>query len=202
MPPLPSSQNLLIIISGPAGSGKTTLCEKLLEEFGDSIERVVTSTSRQPRPGEIDGIDYHFIPADVFQKRIQAGEFIEWALVHGRYYGSEKATLIRMLSGNRDVLMSIDVQGAQTFLAEGEANPDLAGRIRTIFIQPRSLEQIRERLLHRGADDEAEIQRRLKSAEQEIKVADLFDHVIVSGSRDADYAALRQLYLNLKRPAN
>ncbi len=198
MTPLPSSPTHVIIISGPAGSGKTTLCDRLLEEFGDSIRRVVTSTSRQPRPGEVDGVDYHFLGKEEFARRIRNGDFIEWALVHGRYYGSERAHILRMLEGGHDILLNIDVQGAETFRLKARSSPELEGKVHTIFIKPRSLEQIRERLLHRGSDDEAEIQRRLRSAEEEIKVADHFDHVILSGSREADYTALRAHYLDLK----
>ena len=188
----------MLIISGPAGSGKTTLCDRLLEEYGDAIRRVVTTTSRDPRPGEVDGVDYHFLEKEEFERRIRSGNFIEWALVHGRYYGSERANILRMLEGGQDILLNIDVQGAETFRQKAGSSPELAGKVHTIFIKPRSLEQIRERLLHRGSDDEAEIQRRLRSAEKEIEVADHFDHVILSGSRDEDYSALRAHYLELK----
>lgn len=196
----PHSQNLLLIISGPAGSGKTTLCEQLLAEFGSSIERVVTTTSRDPRPGEVDGVDYHFITVPEFEEKIRRGDFIEWARVHGRFYGSERSNILRMIRSGRDVLLNIDVQGAQTFRKKALDFEDLKGRIRTIFIRPRSLEQIRERLVGRGADDATEIRRRLQSAEMEIQVADTFDHVITSGSREKDWSALRQLYLALERP--
>ena len=196
----PHARNLLLIISGPAGSGKTTLCENLLAEFGSSIQRVVTTTSRDPRPGEVDGVDYHFITVAEFEEGIRHGDFIEWARVHGRYYGSERTTILRMIRSGRDVLLNIDVQGARTFRERAHDFAELEGRIRTIFIRPRSLEQIRERLVGRGADDEAEIRRRLQTALTEIRMAETFDHVITSGSRQEDWTALRNLYLALNRP--
>lgn len=198
MPPLPSSPNLILIISGPAGSGKTTLCEQLLAEFPESIERIVTTTSRDPRPGEVDGFDYHFLTPEVFEKKLQEGAFIEWARVHGRLYGSQKVHLQDVLDKGKDILLNIDVQGARNFRNREKTDPALSGRLRRIFIKPASMEQLRERLAGRGADDEAEIARRLRSAEIELREAGDFDHVIISGTREQDYAALRALYLKLK----
>lgn len=194
-----SPKNLVLIISGPAGSGKTTLCDQLLEEFPDRIQRQVTTTSREPRPGEIDGVHYHFLEPDVFERRVQRGEFIEWAKVHGRYYGSQRKHLEKLLQGDKDVILNIDIQGARAFHEEQADNPAFAGRVHRVFIQPESMEQLRQRLLGRGADDEAEINRRLQTARAEIAAADDFDHVITSGSREADYQALRDWYLSLKR---
>ena len=193
-----SPRNIVLIICGPAGSGKTTLCDQLLEEFTGKIQRQVTTTSREPRPGEVDGVDYHFLGPDVFEQRIQAGGFIEWALVHGRYYGSQRKHIEALLAEDKDILLNIDIQGARSFREEGKRNPALAGRIRDVFIRPRSMEQLRERLRGRGADDEEEIERRLQSAREELQAIGDFDHVITSGSRDEDYAALRDYYLKLK----
>ncbi|MEX0322210.1 MAG: guanylate kinase [Puniceicoccaceae bacterium] len=198
MSPPPTPASLLLVIAGPAGSGKTTLCDALLNEFSEQVERLVTTTSRDPRPGEVDGNDYHFLSPDEFRSRIDQGKFIEWAYVHGRYYGSQKAHVLNVLTSGRDILLNIDVQGAEAFRKLEKSDPDLAGRVHTVFIKPESMEQIRERLDYRGSDDEAEIQRRLNTAEEEMKVADQFDHVIISGSREADYAAIRELYLSLK----
>lgn len=189
---------LILIICGPAGSGKTTLCDRLLADFPDRIQRIVTTTSRQPRPGEVDGIDYHFLDPDTFARRIDEGAFIEWAMVHGRYYGSQKAHILQQLETGRDLMLNIDIQGARTFRSEPSINSHLEGGLHTIFIQPRSLDQIRERLHGRG-ESEAEIERRLNSARHELGQVEAFDHVIVSGSRDEDYAALRDLYLSLKK---
>jgi guanylate kinase len=195
--PDPSSP-VILIICGPAGSGKTTLCDQLLAEFPDRIQRIVTTTSRRPRPGEVDGIDYHFLDSESFARLIKDGAFIEWARVHGRYYGSQKQHILKQLETGKDLILNIDIQGAQTFRNEPSINTRLEGGLHTIFIQPRSLEQIRERLQGRG-ESEAEIERRLKSAKDELKEVENFDHLILSGSRQADYAALRDLYLSLKK---
>jgi guanylate kinase len=199
MPSSDAPAPIILIISGPAGSGKTTLCERLLAEFPERVERVVTTTSRLPRPGERDGVDYHFLPAEAFEQRIQQGAFIEWAKVHGRYYGSQKDHVLEMLRSGRDLLLNIDVQGARSFLREPAITATLPGRLRTVFIKPASMQQIRERLQGRGADEKEEISRRLLTAAREIAVAGEFDHIIVSGTRDADYAALRALYLEIRK---
>ncbi|NDV62255.1 guanylate kinase [Puniceicoccales bacterium CK1056] len=194
----PTASPIILIICGPAGSGKTTLCEQLLSEFPDRIERIVTTTSRQPRPGEVDGLDYHFLDEEVFKRRLENGDFIEWAIVHGRYYGSQKKHILQQLEKGKDLMLNIDIQGAQTFRKEPSINSRLAGGLHTIFIQPESLEQIRERLKGRG-ESEMEIERRLKSARIELQEVDNFEHVILSGTREADYDALRKLYLSLRK---
>ncbi len=201
MQPPASQKNIVLVISGPAGSGKTTLCDQLLDEFPDTVKRLVTTTSRDPRPGEVDGVHYHFLSAEVFEKRIQEGAFIEWALVHGRYYGSQKAHVMDLLGAGADILLNIDIQGADAFHRESLVNPALSGRLHRVFIMPASMDQLKERLRNRGSDDEAEIERRLKTAEEEIEGAGSFEHAIVSGSREEDYACLRTLYLELKSRA-
>lgn len=199
MPPEEAVNPIILIISGPAGSGKTTLCDRLLEEFPNRTRRIVTTTTRKPRPGETDGVDYHFLSPEAFERDLKNGAFIEWALVHGRYYGSRKEHVLKMLGQGRDLLLNIDIQGAQAFRKEKEINEILPGGLHTVFIKPVSLEQIRERLKKRGSDDEKEIARRLTTAAREIMVADQFDHLIVSGSRDDDYRNLRKLYLSLRK---
>jgi guanylate kinase len=199
MPSEEAPSPIILIIIGPAGSGKTTLCERLLEEFPDRIARVVTTTTRQPRPGEIDGVDYHFLSREAFQAGIRDSAFIEWAEVHGRFYGSQKIHIHEMIRSGKDLLLNIDIQGARSFSRDPSINAVLPGRIHTVFIKPRSLEQIRQRLQNRGSDNEEEICRRLKTAALEIEAASDFDHVIVSGSREADYEALRELYLALRK---
>ena len=193
-----SITTIVLIICGPAGSGKTTLCNRLLQEFPDQIRRLVTTTSRPPRPGEQEGIDYHFLSRDSFAEKIHQGAFIEWAEVHGRYYGSQQQHMEELLRGGSDILLNIDIQGADAFYRESLRNPLLQGRLHRVFIKPKSLEELVKRLQKRGSDDAAEIQRRLVTAEQELKVADSFEHVIISGSKDEDYAAIKAIYLDVK----
>ncbi len=198
MPPTPPPCPIILIISGPAGSGKTTLCDRLLADYPERIRRVVTTTTRAPRPGEEEGVDYHFLDTDTFEKRIAEGAFIEWARVHGRYYGSQKEHLRRQLDSGRDLLLNIDIQGARSFQTEAARNPALPESLHTVFIKPRSLGQIRERLQKRG-EPAGEIKRRLRTAATEMEQAGAFQHVIVSGSREEDYAALKDLYQTLKK---
>jgi guanylate kinase len=188
----------LIVICGPAGSGKTTLCDALCARH-PGLRRLVTSTTRAPRPGERDGVDYHFLSVAEFETLLAAGAFLEHARVHGRYYGSQRRHVVDTLQSGHDLLLNIDIQGARTFRTHAAEVPELAGRLVTVFIRPRDFTQIRERLQGRG-ESEAEIARRLASASIEMQAADEFDHQIVSGSRDEDIAALEALYLSL-RPA-
>lgn len=188
---------ILMLIAGPAGSGKTTLCDRLMAAH-PGVRRVVTATTRDPRPGEQNGVDYHFLSPEAFEAGIARGDFYEHARVHGRHYGVLKREIDGKLAAGHDLLLNVDVQGAASFRQAAAENADLAQRLVTVFIEL-TFEQIRERLLGRGTDDEAEIARRLKSAEAELREAPLFQHRIQSVSKDADYAALRQIYLAAKK---
>lgn len=185
----------LTVISGPAGSGKTTLCDQLMAEFPEVV-RVVTTTSRPPRGEEREGEDYYFLSVPEFERRIEAGAFYEWAKVHGRYYGSERRHILEGLAAGRDLLLNIDVQGAESYRQAAARDPYLATRLITVFIEPTSLEQIRERLLGRNTDDNVEIARRLETARHELAEAPKFHHRIRSGSKAADYAAFRQIFVS------
>jgi guanylate kinase len=187
--------SLLLIVSGPAGSGKTTLCDSLLAEFAPRLRRVVTATSRAPRPGEIDGVDYFFLSDEDFVARVKAGAFYEHARVHSSRYGVLRCAVLEDLAASRDLLLNIDVQGAATFRGAALVDPRMAGRIASVFIMPRSIDQIRERLQKRGSDDGAEINRRLETAKVEMGVWKSYDYTIESGSREEDYEAIRSIYL-------
>ena len=190
-----TSQAKLIVIAGPAGSGKTTLCERMLAEQ-PNIRRVITCTTRQPREGEEHGRDYYFFSPEEFEQKIAADEFYEYAKVHGRYYGTLKSEIDRHLTAGHNLLLNIDVQGAASFRQAEKENPALAGRLVTVFITI-TPGQMRERMLGRGDNDEAEIARRLKSAEEELARAGEFDHVISSADKESDYQALLMLYRSL-----
>ena len=188
--PAPGSPTpVLLVLAGPAGSGKSTLCDRLVGA-GMGFTRVVTSTTRAPRSGEVNGIHYHFFsPAD-FDARVRSGEFLEWAWVHGdRRYGTLAASVLGPLQQGRDLVMSVDVQGVESLRRIAAADPFLKGVMTTIFIvvdHDRLLSRMRER----GKDDEAEIARRMATAEAELKEAAKFDFVIESQTRDEDFAAL------------
>ncbi|MDP0500327.1 MAG: guanylate kinase [Verrucomicrobiota bacterium JB022] len=191
-------RTIILIISGPAGSGKTTLCEALLGYYPDQVERIVTTTTRAPREGEINGLDYHFLERETFQKRVEAGEFLEWAEIHGNLYGSQKRHLVDKLRSDVDLLLNIDVQGAATFREAAQSEPYLSERLVSIFVRPSSLSQLRDRLQGRGSENPETLARRLKTAEEEIPRAAEFDYVIESQSREDDFNRLLQFYHRAK----
>lgn len=189
---------LLLIVSGPAGSGKTTLCNTLQQALDPTLQRVITTTTRPPREGEKNGVDYHFFDEDSFETRVKSGAFYEWAKVHDHRYGTLKSEIQGKLALDIDLILSIDVQGAAFYREAAKEDPDLAQRLVTIFIQPLNLEQLIYRLRQRGDDDKDEIERRMKTADHEIEQGKYFDHRIISGSRDEDFTSLHSLYTTEK----
>ena len=176
---------LLILISAPSGAGKTTLCDLLLEVLPD-LTRAITCTTRPPRPGEIDGVDYHFFTAEEFLKRLHAGNFLEHATVYGNSYGILKSELLGKLRAGKDVLLNVDVQGAATIREQAATEPELKRALVTIFLTPPSVAVLEQRLKKRGADAEAVIQKRLAVARQEIAQWKNFDYLLVSGDKPED----------------
>src|SRR5579883_3462447 len=129
---------LLIVISAPSGGGKTTLCQQLLESNAN-MTRAVTCTTRAPREGEVDGVDYYFLDAAAFLKRVQAGNFLEHATVFGNSYGTLKSEVLTKLRQGRDVLLNVDVQGAATIRDRAEEDPELKEALVQVFLTPPSL---------------------------------------------------------------
>ena len=188
-----NNSGLLIIVSGPAGSGKTTVCDRMLAEER-SLQRVVTSTTRPPREGERHRVDYYFFDCETFDANVEAGDFYEWANVHTNRYGTLKSEIHDKLDAGTDLILNIDVQGAATFRDAGREDPILKGKVVTVFIMPPCMDELESRLRHRSTDDEDEIQRRLRVARDEIKQHELYDHCILSGTRFEDFEALRKIY--------
>ena len=176
---------LLILISAPSGAGKTTLCDLLLEVL-PQLTRAITCTTRPPRPGEKDGVDYHFFTAEEFLKRLHAGNFLEHATVYGNSYGILKSELLGKLRAGKDVLLNVDVQGAATIREQAETEPELKRALVTIFLTPPSVTVLAERLKKRGADAEAVIQKRLAVSRQEISQWKNFDYLLISGDKRED----------------
>lgn len=170
---------LLIVISAPSGGGKTTLCEQLLPR-DPKIVRAVTCTTRAPREGERDGVDYFFLDASTFQRHVEAGEFLEHATVHGNRYGNLKSEVLDKLRQGKDVLLNIDVQGAATIRQKAAEHPELRAALVTVFLTPPSLAILEKRLRNRGADSEAAIQKRLSAAREEIAHWKQFDYLLIS----------------------
>lgn len=193
--------SLLVVIAGPAGSGKTTLCERLVAE-DENVQRVVTCTTRAPREGEVDGKDYHFLSNDQFDRAIETGAFLEWAKVHANRYGVLKSSIHDMLDHHLDIVMNIDVQGVANIRSAAAEDKTLCKRLVTVFILPRDLEVVRERLRGRGKDDEAEIERRVETARKEVTLWPEFDYVIVTKSKEEDYTALKSIIAAEKHRAS
>ena len=179
----------LLILAGPAGVGKSTLCDRLVREM-PGFERVVTATTRPPRPNEVHARDYHFLTEAEFDRRLAAGDFLEWACVHQRYrYGTLKSAVLDRLP-QTSLVMNIDVQGVRSIRVAAAATPLLKGRLVTMFVAPDSMDVLRERLQGRGAVSAEELQRRMISAEAEIAERNSYDYVIHSGSKEQDFRAL------------
>src|SRR5438552_1509501 len=148
------SNPLLIVLSAPSGGGKTTLCQQLLAAR-PNITRAITCTTRPPRPGEQDGVDYYFLDASAFLKRVQAGNFLEHATVHGNSYGTLKSEVLGKLRQGKDVMLIVDVQGAAAIRAQADSDPELKRALVTVFLAPPSMAVLKERLQKRGQDSAA-----------------------------------------------
>lgn len=183
---------LLVLISAPSGGGKTTLCDLLLAARPD-MTRAITCTTREPRAGERDGIDYHFFDASEFLKRLQAGNFLEHATVYGHSYGILKSELLAKLREGKDVLLNVDVQGAATIRERAEDEPELMKALVTVFLTPPSVEILEERLKKRNQDSAAVIQKRLAVAKQEVAQWKNFDYLIFSTSKPEDLRRMMEI---------
>ncbi|MDR1433400.1 MAG: guanylate kinase [Puniceicoccales bacterium] len=182
---------VLFILSGPSGVGKNTIAVRLLSTVGsENLKKVVTITTRPPRVFERDGIDYHFVSWEKFAEGIRQSEFLEYANVHGgAYYGSPRTDVENILSSGANALLLIDTAGVAQILSRKNNF-----RTATVFVAPKSLDDLRERIIGRGTETKAAIAQRIKTAENEVKMAKIYDHVVVSGSRDEDFAAVLKIY--------
>lgn len=178
----------LIVVSSPSGAGKSTLCTRLRSEF-DDLGFSISYTTRAPRKGEVDGREYHFVDADVFQAMTARDEFAESALVHNNNYGTEAATVEKALAGGQDLLFDIDFQGGRALKARFKQDVVL------VFILPPSLEELERRLRSRATDAQDVIEKRLKVALSEMRHYDEYDYVIVNDDLETAYDALRAIYV-------
>jgi guanylate kinase len=179
------SSPLLILISAPSGGGKTTLCEQLLTTRPE-MARAITCTTRPPRGGERDGVDYYFLDAADFHKRVHAGNFLEHATVHGNSYGTLKSEVLGKLRQGKDVLLNVDVQGAATIREKAQADAELKPAFVSVFLTPPTLAILEERLRRRATDSEDAIAKRLAVARQEIAQWKRFDYLLISGTVSED----------------
>jgi guanylate kinase len=166
----------VFVITGPSGVGKGTLIRTLRERVPE-LELSVSATTRGPRPGEQDGVDYHFLQDPDFQRRVEANEFVEHAQYSGRRYGTLRSELERRTAAGHPVVLEIEVQGAR------QVRTTLPEAIQ-VFIAPPSLDALRTRLVGRGTDDEQQVAARLQVAEEELAAKDEFGHVVVNDRLD------------------
>lgn len=192
------TQTVLLILAGPAGVGKSTLCDRLVAEV-PGFERVITATTRPARPNEVNGRDYHFLSEREFNARLAANDFLEWAWVHRKYrYGTLKSAVLGRLP-HTSLVANVDVQGVRSIRAAGAQLPLLQARLVTIFVAPDSLDVLRERMLGRGPVSEEELARRLQSAELELAERNSYDYVIHSGTKEQDFRALLAFWEQARR---
>lgn len=165
-------KGLLILISGPSGTGKGTVCD-LLRQKHPEISYSISATTRQPRPGEQDGVNYYFYTKEKFREMIDQGQLLEWAEVYGNFYGTPKQKVLDRLEAGEDILLEIDTQGALNVM---KVMPE--GLF--IFLLPPSLEELAARLKGRGTETEESLHRRLGAAVDEIKLATKYRYVVVN----------------------
>ncbi len=184
-------RGVLFILSSPSGAGKSTIARKLLAADGD-LEMSVSATTRPIRPGEVDGVDYHFVSLDRFREMVSAGEFLEWAHVFGHRYGTPHTPVDKALSEGRDVLFDIDWQGAQQLFQQA------GGDVARVFIFPPSITELERRLRARGTDAEEVIAARMERAAAEISHWDGYEYVLVNDDAQKCFEQV-QTILNAER---
>lgn len=189
------SRPLLIVVSAPSGAGKTTLCDRLLAE-SENMDYSVSCTTRPPRGSETDGRDYFFVTEAEFREYVTEGRFLEHAMVHGYRYGTLKDAVEKSLSAGRSVLMDIDVQGAEQVRAKVRSSAEgslLRNALLDIFIAVPSLDVLRQRLGRRNEDSADTVALRLSNAEDEIRCAGHYMHVVVNDNLEDAYSKLKKI---------
>lgn len=184
---IPKRKGQVLVLCAPSGTGKSTLVKKLREEF-PQIGFSISCTTREPREGEVDGTDYSFLSVDEFNEKLEAGEFAEWAEVHGNFYGTPKKPVEKMLFKGMDILFDIDFQGCMQLM---ESMPKGI----FVFLMPPSYGDLRKRLEGRNTDTEHVINRRLLNAMKEMASAPKFEYWIVNDELEKAYGELRAIYL-------
>ncbi len=179
-------RGILFIVSSPSGAGKSTIARKLLAAE-PGLEMSVSATTREPRPGEVDGKDYHFVSVDRFREMVAANEFLEWAHVFGHRYGTPRGPVDQALSEGRDVLFDIDWQGAQQLYQQA------GGDVVRVFIFPPSMEELERRLRARRTDSDEVISGRMARAAGEISHWDGYDYVLVNDDVESCFESVKTI---------
>jgi len=180
---------ILLVVSGPSGSGKTTLCRRLAGE--NEAHYSISCTTRSPRPGETDGKDYHFLSREEFLSKRQNGEFLESAEVHGNLYGTLRSEVVQYLAAGRDVVMDLDVQGAE--LVRKCEDASIRAALVDLFVMPANEEELLKRLSGRGTDSAEVIELRMKNAIEETRHWSEYTYRLISGTQEEDYTRFKSL---------
>ena len=179
----PSRRGIIFIVASPSGAGKTTISRRALKEIG-GLTASVSFTTRAPREGEIDGVDYHFVNDGEFDRRLRAGEMAEWARVFDSRYGTPRQPLDQAVASGGDILLDIDIQGVRQLRAAYPADSV------TIFVLPPGFRELEERLRGRGTEDEPAIERRLHRAREEARAYPEYDYLIVNADIEESISRL------------
>ncbi len=171
-----NKDGILLVITAPSGTGKTTIYRRLMGKRAD-LSFCVSCTTRKKRRGEREGVDYHFIGRKHFEEKVKQGNFIEWAEVHGELYGTDKKAFTKCIESGRVCIFDLDVQGALNFI---KGFPEAV----TVFIEPPSIDSLRDRLLKRGTEDTIAIKRRLNNAKKELEKKSYFQYIVVNKKID------------------
>ncbi len=182
---------ILFLVSAPSGAGKSTLRDNLRKTGG--FHYSVSCTTRAPRPGEVDGVDYHYVDFETFARRRERGDFLEWAEVHGNFYGTLRADVISLIEAGMDLLLDIDVQGARQVRTCGD--PQIVAALVDIFIMPPNLAELKKRLAGRGTESEDQLALRLANARREMQGWQDYRYVILSGSREEDHQRFQSIMI-------
>ncbi len=180
----------ILLLSGPSGSGKSTVLSRLFAEFSN-VYFSISSTTRSPRAGEKDGVNYHFISLEEFEKDIKDGLFLEWARVHGNYYGTSLKPVLEALNNDKIVVFDIDVQGY--FLAQKK----YAKQITSVFLTTKNATQLENRLKNRASETQESIKERLKNASKEMEYIDKYDYIIINDDVNKAYDELRAIFISI-----
>lgn len=183
-------KGVLLIVSGLSGAGKGTICKRIMEKYPD-YELSISATTRDPRPGEVDGREYFFITKDEFEDRIKNGKLLEYAKYVDNYYGTPKDWVLAQMDQGKNVILEIELQGA--FQVRDQI-PEAV----LIFIMPPDMEELERRLRGRGSETEEQIKKRLLRAMEEIEYVDQYDYVIVNEEVEKSVEMLHTIVLNIK----
>ncbi|MEA4960148.1 guanylate kinase [Lutispora sp.] len=183
-----NNKGLLIVISGPSAVGKGTICKELMKRGIDNLELSVSATTRRPRQGEIDGINYYFKEKEVFEKMIESEDFLEFARVYDNYYGTPKKNVMDRISNGKDVILEIDIQGAKRVKRNYEDGI-------FIFIMPPSFKELKNRIVKRGTETQKDMNKRMTCAFEEVQQAKYYDYIVVNDNLNS---AVEKIYCIIK----